>query len=104
MDGCDGSNNGFTKRFFQTTLTQLANDNIITGYTRDKLVGMLCSENRKDYNRAKNHIMDIMKLHDSFEEAPPPPPAVAHPEGGNGVSADGPKRKGRRGGKEPLQQ
>ena len=65
-----------TKRFFLHTLDQLVKDNIITGYTRVKLAGLMTSDGKKDYAKAKKHIIDIMGLHDTFlddgkESAPP---------------------------------
>ena len=65
-----------TKRFFLHTIDQLVKDNIITSYTKDKLAGLMCSESKKDYAKAKKHIIDIMGLHDTFlddgREAAPP--------------------------------
>jgi len=65
-DTCNGG--GFAKKFFLHTIEQMTNNNIITGYTRDKLAGLLASDNKKDYAKAKKHILDIISLHDTIME------------------------------------
>jgi hypothetical protein len=46
----------------------MANDQIITGYTRDKLLGFLENGKKKDYTRFKRHFHDLLDLHDSFDD------------------------------------
>ena len=62
------NNGGFAKKFFQHTIEQMVLSNIITGYTRDKLAGLLNSDNKKDYAKAKKHILDIISIHDTITE------------------------------------
>ena len=60
---------GATKQFFLHTLEHLAKNNIITPYTRDKLTDMVTSEAKKDFAKARKHVLDIMSLHDTFDDA-----------------------------------
>ena len=60
---------GATKQFFLHTLDHLAKNNIITPYTRDKLADMITSEAKKDFAKARKHVLDIMALHDTFDDA-----------------------------------
>jgi hypothetical protein len=60
---------GATKQFFLHTLEHLAKNNIITPYTRDKLTDMITSEAKKDFAKARKHVLDIMSLHDTFDDA-----------------------------------
>lgn len=59
---------GSTKKFFLHTLEHLTTNNIITPYTRDKLTDMINSEAKKDFAKVRKHVMDIMSLHDTFDE------------------------------------
>ena len=60
---------GATKQFFLHTLEHLTKNNIITPYTRDKLTDMITSEAKKDFAKARKHVLDIMSLHDTFDDA-----------------------------------
>jgi hypothetical protein len=60
---------GATKQFFLHTLEHLTKNNIITPYTRDKLADMITSEAKRDFAKARKHVLDIMSLHDTFDEA-----------------------------------
>ena len=60
---------GATKQFFIHTLEHLAKNNIITPYTRDKLTDMVTSDGKKDFAKARKHVLDIMSLHDTFDDA-----------------------------------
>ena len=60
---------GATKQFFLHTLEHLTKNNIITPYTRDKLTDMITSEAKKDFAKARKHVLDIMALHDTFDDA-----------------------------------
>ena len=46
----------------------MTDDQTITGYTRDKLLGILENGKKKDYSRFKKHFHDLLDLHDSFDE------------------------------------
>ena len=61
-------NNASSKTFYVDALKKMANDQIITGYTRDKLMGFLENGKKKDYARFKRHFHDLLDLHDSFDE------------------------------------
>ena len=60
---------GATKQFFLHTLEHLTKNNIITPYSRDKLTDMITSEAKKDFAKARKHVLDIMALHDTFDDA-----------------------------------
>ena len=60
---------GATKQFFLHTLERLTKNNIITPYTRDKLTDMITSEAKKEFAKARKHVLDIMSLHDTFDDA-----------------------------------
>lgn len=60
---------GATKQFFIHTLEHLTKNNIITPYTRDKLTNMITSEAKKEFAKARKHVLDIMSLHDTFDDA-----------------------------------
>jgi hypothetical protein len=60
---------GATKQFFLHTLEHLTKNNIITPYTRDKLTDMVTSEAKKDFAKARKHVLDMMSLHDTFDES-----------------------------------
>ena len=60
---------GSTKQFFLHTLDHLTKSNIITPYTRDKLSDMIRSEAKRDFAKVRKHVLDIMALHDTFDEA-----------------------------------
>ena len=48
----------------------MTDDQTITSYTRDKLLGILENGKKKDYSRFKKHFHDLLDLHDSFDEDP----------------------------------
>ena len=65
------SNNhhGSTKKFFVHTLEHLTTSNIITPYTRDKLIDMINSDAKRDFAKVRKQVLDIMALHDAFDNA-----------------------------------
>ena len=65
------SNNhyGNTKKFFVLMLEHLTTSNIITPYTRDKLIDMINSDANRDFAKVRKHALDIMALHDAFDTA-----------------------------------
>ena len=60
---------GCTEQFFLHTLDHLTKSNIITPYTRDKLSDMIRSEAKRDFAKVRKHVLDIMALRDTFDEA-----------------------------------
>ena len=87
------NHHGSTKKFFIHTLEHLTSSNIITPYTRDKLIDMINSEGRRDFARVRKHVLDIMALHDAFDSA------VNSWEGQEGAASGGPNGNGN--GKQP---
>lgn len=87
------NHHGSTKKFFIHTLEHLTSSNIITPYTRDKLIDMINSEGRRDFARVRKHVLDIMALHDAFDSA------VNSWEGQEGAASGGPSGNGN--GKQP---
>ena len=63
--------------------SHLAKNNIITPYTRDKLTDMITSEAKKDFAKARKHVLDIMSLHDTFDDAVANVKAVANDNSNN---------------------
>ena len=57
-----------SKTFFVDALKKMVEDQIITAYTKDKLLGFLENGKKKDYSRFKKHFHDLLELHDSFDE------------------------------------
>ena len=57
-----------SKTFFVDALKKMMDDQIITPYTKDKLLGFLENGKKKDYMRFKRHFHDLLELHDSFDE------------------------------------
>ena len=57
-----------SKTFFIDALKKMVEDQIITSYTKDKLLGFLENGKKKDYSRFKKHFHDLLELHDSFDE------------------------------------
>ena len=87
------NHHGSTKKFFIHTLEHLTSSNIITPYTRDKLIDMINSEGRRDFAKVRKHVLDIMALHDAFDSA------VNSWEGQEGAASGGPNGNGN--GKQP---
>ena len=85
---------GSTKKFFLHTLEHLTTNNIITPYTRDKLTDMINSEAKKDFAKVKKHILDIMALHDTFDEVVSTfEPSPTNPTSGQGSGEKQKRRK-----------
>ena len=57
-----------SKTFFGDALKKMTEENVITPYTRDKLLGLLESGVKKDYGRFKKHFHDVLDLHETIEE------------------------------------
>ena len=62
--------NTSSKTFYVDALKKMTDGHIITGYTRDKLLGILENGKKRDYSRFKKHFHDLLDLHDSFDEDP----------------------------------
>ena len=60
---------GSTKKFLIHRLEHLTTSNIITPYTRDKLIDMINSDAKRDFAKVRKHVLDIMALHDAFDTA-----------------------------------
>ena len=73
MDAVTASNSnnhhGSTKKFFMHTLEHLTTSNIITPYTRDKLIDMINSHAKHDLAKVRTHVLAIMALNDAFDTA-----------------------------------
>ena len=50
-------------------LEHLTTSNIITPYTRDKLIDMINSDAKRDFAKVRKHVLDIRALHDAFDAA-----------------------------------
>ena len=87
------NHHGSTKKFFIHTLEHLTSNNIITPYTRDKLIDMINSEGKRDFARVRKHVLDLLALHDAFDSA------VNSWEGQEGAASGGPNGNGN--GKQP---
>ena len=62
--------NTSSKTFYVDALKKMTDDQTITSYTRDKLLGILENGKKRDYSRFKKHFHDLLDLHDSFDEDP----------------------------------
>ena len=62
--------NTSSKSFYIDALKKMTDDQTITGYTRDKLLGILENGKKRDYSKFKKHFHDLLDLHDSFDEDP----------------------------------
>ena len=87
---------GATKQFFLHTLEHLTKNNIITPYTRDKLTDMITSEAKKDFAKARKHVLDIMSLHDTFDDAVASFKAVANDSSNSSTNNSTEKQKQKR--------
>ena len=61
------NNNSISKTFYPDVLNKIANNNIITSYTKDRLLDLLNSGNKKDYLKFKKHFNDLLNLQESFD-------------------------------------
>ena len=50
-----------SKTFFIDALKKMVEDQIITSYTKDKLLGFLENGKKKDYSRFKKHFHDLLE-------------------------------------------
>ena len=57
-----------SKAFFRDAIKKMTDDQIITPYTRDKLLGLLESGVKKDYGKFKKHFHDLLDLHETIDE------------------------------------
>ena len=64
----DATINSSSKSFYIDALKKMTDDQTITSYTRDKLLGILENGKKKDYSRFKKHFHDLLDLHDSFDD------------------------------------
>jgi len=64
----NNNNNSISKTFYADVLNKIANNNIITLYTKDRLLDLLNSDNKKNYLKFKRHFNDLLSLQESFEE------------------------------------
>ena len=60
--------NTASKTFFGDAIKKMTDDNVITPYTKDKLLGLLESGVKKDYRKFKTHFHDLLDLHQTIEE------------------------------------
>ena len=60
--------NSSSKSFYVDALKKITEDQIITAYTRDKLMGFLEGGNKKDYMKFKRLFNDLLELHDAFDD------------------------------------
>ena len=56
-----------SKTFYIDALNKIQSNNIITLYTRDRLVDMLNSGNKKEYAKFKKHFSDLFNLQETFD-------------------------------------
>jgi len=57
-----------SKAFFGDAIRKMADDQIITPFARDKLLGLLESGVKKDYGKFKKHFHDLLELHETIDE------------------------------------
>jgi hypothetical protein len=57
-----------SKAFFGDAIKKMTDDQVITPYTRDRLLGLLESGVEKDYGRFKKHFHDLLDLHETIDE------------------------------------
>ena len=57
-----------SKAFFGDAIKKMTDDQVITPYTRDRLLGLLESGVKKDYGRFKKHFHDLLDLHETIDE------------------------------------
>lgn len=57
-----------SKAFFGDAIKKMTDDQIITPFTRDKLLGLLESGVKRDYGKFKKHFHDLLELHETLDE------------------------------------
>lgn len=56
-----------SKTFYVDALNKIQSNNIITLYTRDRLLDMMNSGNKKEYAKFKKHFSDLFNLQETFD-------------------------------------
>ena len=56
-----------SKQFYIDALNNIQGNNIITTYTRDRMLDMLSSGNKKEYGKFKRHFHDLLNLQETFD-------------------------------------
>lgn len=56
-----------SKTFYIDALNKIQSNNIITLYTRDRLLDMMNSGNKKEYVKFKKHFSDLFNLQETFD-------------------------------------
>jgi hypothetical protein len=56
-----------SKQFYIDALNKIQGNNVITTYTRDRLMDMLNSGSRKEYTKFKKHFHDLLNLQETFD-------------------------------------
>ena len=61
------TNDNTSKTFYTDALNTIQSNNIITLYTRDRLLDMMNSGNKKEYAKFKKHFGDLFNLQETFD-------------------------------------
>lgn len=56
-----------SKQFYIDALNKIQGNNIITTYTRDRMMDMLNSGSKKEYTKFKKHFHDLLNLQETFD-------------------------------------
>jgi len=56
-----------SKQFYIDALNKIQGNNVITTYTRDRLMDMLNSGSRKENTKFKKHFHDLLNLQEIFD-------------------------------------
>lgn len=56
-----------SKQFYVDALNKIQGNNVITTYTRDRLIDMLNSGSRKEFGKFKKHFHDLLNLQETFD-------------------------------------
>jgi hypothetical protein len=65
--GSSTNSNNTSKTFYLDALNKIESNNIITLYTRDRLVDMMNSGSKKEYVKFKKHFNDLFSLQETFD-------------------------------------
>ena len=56
-----------SKQFYIDALNKIQGNNIVTAYTRDRMLDMLNSGSKKEYAKFKKHFHDLLNLQDTLD-------------------------------------